>query len=57
MEVITSNVIKSIIAVLPETLQELVLLIIEKLEALVNENTTKRLEIRNRNLPDNPDGN
>ena len=57
MEVITSNVIKSIIAVLPETLQELVLLIIEKLEALVNENITKRLEIRNRNLPDNPDGN
>ena len=56
MEVITSNVIKSIIAVLPETLQELVLLI-EKLEALVNENITKRLEIRNRNLPDNPDGN
>ena len=57
MEVITSNVIKSIIAVLPEILQELVLLIIEKLEALVNENIIKRLEIRNRNLPDNPHGN
>ena len=41
MEVIKSNVVESIMAVLPLILQELVLLIIEKLEAFINENLTK----------------
>ena len=53
MEVIKPNVINSIMAVLPEILQELVLLIIEKSEALINENTTKGLEICGRNVPNN----
>ena len=44
MEVIKSNVIKNIMAVLPEFLQELVLWIIEKPKALTNENITKGLE-------------
>ena len=46
------NVIKSIMAVLPEILLELIPLIIEKSEALINENITKGLEICRRNLPD-----
>ena len=53
MEVIKSNVIKSKMAVLPEVLQELVPLIIEKSEAWINENITKGLETCRRNLPDN----
>ena len=53
MEVIKSNVIKSKMAVLPEILQELVPLIIEKSEAWINENITKGLETCRRNLPDN----
>ena len=53
MEVIKPNVINSIMAVLPEILQELVPLIIEKSEALINENTTKGLEICGRNVPNN----
>ena len=39
--------------VLPEIWQELVPLIIEKPEALLNENITKGLETCRRNLPDN----
>ena len=53
MELIKSNVIKSITAVLPEILQELVSLIIEKSETLINENITKGLETCRRYLPDN----
>ena len=40
-------------AVLPEILQELAPLIIEKSEALINENITKGLETCRRNVPDN----
>ena len=47
------NVIKSIMAVLPEILLELIPLIIEKSEALINENITKGLETCRRNVPDN----
>ena len=47
------NVIKSIMAVLPEILLELIPLIIEKSEALINENITKGLETCRRYLPDN----
>ena len=43
MEVIKSNVFKSIMAVLPEMLHELVALIIEKQEALISENIAKGL--------------
>ena len=53
MELIKSNVIKSITAVLPEILQELVSLIIEKSETLIHENITKGLETCRRYLPDN----
>ena len=53
MEVIKQNVIKSIMAVLPQILLELVPLIIEKSESLINENVTKGLETYRRNLPDN----
>ena len=53
MEVIKSNVIKSIMVVLVEILQELVLLTIKKSEASINENFTKRLETCRKNLPDN----
>ena len=52
MEVIKSNVIKSKMAALPEILQELVPLIIEKSEAWIKENITKGLETCHRNLPD-----
>ena len=53
MEDIKSTVIKSIMAVLPEILQELVPLIIEKSEALINEKIRKRSESCRRKLPDN----
>ena len=53
MEVIKQNVIKSIMAVLPQILLELVPLIIEKSESLINENVTKGLETYRRNLPGN----
>ena len=52
-EVIKSSIIKSIMAVLPEILQELVPLIIEKSEALINQKITKGLETCGRNVPDN----
>ena len=39
--------------VLPEILQELAPLVIEKSEALINENITKGLETCRRNVPDN----
>ena len=53
MEARKSNVFKSIVAVLTEILHELVPLIIEKSEALINENIAKALEICRRNSPDN----
>ena len=53
MEDIKSTVIKSIMAVLPEILQELVPLIIEKSEALINEKIRKRSESCRSKLPDN----
>ena len=53
MEVIKSSVIKNIMAILPEFLQELVLWIIEKSEALINEIITKGLKTCHRKLPDN----
>lgn len=57
MELIKSNVFKSIMAVLPEMLHELNALIIEKQEALISENIAKGLEIFRGNLTNNLNAN